>query len=363
MYPLRTAENYQNVLNRLSTPIKMSRVVCILFMTFAHNFIILKLKASQNPFIAKFCTALVDVMARSSVPLLTVISGFLIIHYLVKYDWQQIARKRFKSLILPMISWNLLCATVAIAIGMTVPNHPNTILALTDHSFVIPLTFLRDLFVLSALSPLLYFALKHVPLLTLAVIAGFCSFFDLHPILLREQMLIFFAAGMYAGMYQISLGRVTLPLVTILFVILAVVELNLFFDFSNFSLFKTEIYENLIKRPICALFVILLMLHLVRSHKQTTQSLLKIEPFIFIVFLAHPLLTHFLSAALGKFGLTSSEPLALFSGLMLPLLVLVSCFVLNECFKMAPRSIQLLFTGKHSEPQRLSDLRSLFAKG
>src|SRR3546814_1653028 len=51
---------------------------------------------------------LIELFGRSSVPLLSIISGWLVMASVSKRDYAQFAGGKAKSLLLPMVAWNLI---------------------------------------------------------------------------------------------------------------------------------------------------------------------------------------------------------------------------------------------------------------
>src|SRR3546814_7304126 len=51
---------------------------------------------------------LIELFGRSSVPLLSIISGWLVMSSVSKRDYAQFAGGKAKSLLLPMVAWNLI---------------------------------------------------------------------------------------------------------------------------------------------------------------------------------------------------------------------------------------------------------------
>lgn len=126
-------------------------------------------------------------LARVSVPTLTCISGYLIFHMRLDQAFTTLMRKRAKALLLPMVVWNLPLVVFLYVIqaweltpyqfnhsGQMYPFDPmqwiNGVFAVNQFPIVGPMHFLRDLFVVSLLAPLMGWMVRRAPLSGLLVV-------------------------------------------------------------------------------------------------------------------------------------------------------------------------------------------------
>lgn len=182
---------------------------------------------SAHP-VATFVNAFVLFFFLSAVPLLSAISGWLFFkdfrHAPLFYMAR--VRARAKSVLLPMVLWNLmvLAAFVAASVftsdprilgiiaydvaNLTVTDVANALFGITRHPVNFQFWFLRDLFLTILVSPLLGLALRHAPVVG-AVLLGMVWFFgfDLW-IFFRTDVLFFFYMG---GLLQVRRTDVTRP--------------------------------------------------------------------------------------------------------------------------------------------------------
>ena len=148
-------------------------------------------------------------MGLSSVSLLSVVSGYFIVSSLLKAGAQPLIISKLKTLVVPLVAWNVLMFVLLVAYGLmrgkwqdmpeaTPLGIANAFLALTEWPLNVPLWFLRDLFVCCLFSPLLYSGLKRSPAITLAALLAFTIFGgeNLY-ILQRPQLILFFGIGMW----------------------------------------------------------------------------------------------------------------------------------------------------------------------
>lgn len=148
-------------------------------------------------------------LLRNALPLLTMMSGFLLFH-LGYSSYRELVQRKFRSLIVPLVVWN---APVAAAIyvvqrfslidlQLSETLHPatldawvNALFALSAESANFPLYFLRDLFALTLLAPLFRVCYRYAPLAGLAG-ASLVALNGLDgPFLFRSDLLIFFYLG------------------------------------------------------------------------------------------------------------------------------------------------------------------------
>jgi len=169
-------------------------------------------KADTNIF--PFITAFVShALFKTTVPMLTCISGFLLFHSSLDQNFPKLLAKKTKSLLLPFLLSNVPLAAFVYygqANGLFAdfrahlyPPEATTVLdavlSMTTSPVNHPLYFLRDLFILSLLSPLLGLMIRKTPwigLLALCVVV----ILDLDgPIILRDTMIVnFYMGGMAA---------------------------------------------------------------------------------------------------------------------------------------------------------------------
>lgn len=166
-------------------------------------------------------------MFRCSVPVLTVVSGYLLFRADLDLRYGQLVRKKVRTLLVPFLAFNLPLVALAALLQakgsleisyQLVPFELGTALdatlGLTASPLNYPLNFLRDLFVLALIAPLLGWLLRRAPgtglVLMLAVTLG-----DLDgPLVLRTEMLVSFYLGGLAAVYRWNLqalDRLALP--------------------------------------------------------------------------------------------------------------------------------------------------------
>ena len=172
----------------------------------------------DDPSFASYIGSLVHSLTRLGIPMLTCISGFLLFYSALDRDYTRLLRKRFVSLVVPLLVWN-----IPVVLGLYLvqsqglveyqfsarktmyPFDPmtwiNGVLSITDYPVNYPMHFLRDLFVLCVLAPLIGKLLRNLPFMGLIVLLVI-FLPDLDGQLIRNNAMIisFYVGGMAATM-------------------------------------------------------------------------------------------------------------------------------------------------------------------
>lgn len=170
-----------------------------------------------------------DAMTRCIVPLFFMFSSFLLAKKADPYP--VLLKKRCKSLLVPFVLWTCLYlfyyGGLKIVLSLVMPqllNHPqNTMLGWTLADWVhqtlgyeIPawancnpgmafqLWFVRDLLVLTALSPVLTFLIRKMPIMSFFLVSVALIFLP-QVYFVKTNALFFYVMGLYWGMYDVPL--------------------------------------------------------------------------------------------------------------------------------------------------------------
>jgi succinoglycan biosynthesis protein ExoH len=238
------------------------------------------------PFIKAFFSG---ALFRATVPVLTCISGFLLFRAGLDEHVQKLVAKKMRNLLLPLVVWNVplvMMLYVAQAngylLGLSAQVYPFEPLAILDKSFGLitgpvnyPLGFLRDLFVLTLLSPVIGLLLRNIPWVGLvAILTGFLLNLD-GPLLLRDTMPVNFYIGGMAAVLAWDLTRLDRYAPAFSSLLLAVCVVMVVFEIEDRRLFS--LLSPVVIWPISALFV----------GTWLGERCQRLAPASFFIFLAH----------------------------------------------------------------------------
>ena len=233
----RTAEPANEADRRLSTAIAIARLIGILGIVYVHAWTgrtAEELAAVAFSGQAILRTVLGEVFGRSAVPLLGMISGWLVVSTATRRAYGPFLLGKARTILLPMLLWNAIAillvgaaatfgdlkAPTPSSIGWTL----NELVPLVHANDIdVQMPFLRDLFVCMLLAPLLVRA-PNAWLALVAVIVVMWSMSGVHvALLLRPQILLFFTAGIAARRLGVAekvaqwpIGRCALPFVVLI---------------------------------------------------------------------------------------------------------------------------------------------------
>jgi succinoglycan biosynthesis protein ExoH len=227
---------------QLSQIISFSRITLIVGLVFLHyekfpNSRITPFRGMDTEVfqVATFVNSFVLFFFFAVVPLLSMISGWLFFSFTnnVANELKSRMVRRFKSLYLPLVLWNLLYVIVLWSIFQLNSGNPilhevnidlasaapldyfNAVFAVTHHPVGFQFWFVRDLFVTVLVSPLLFIMLTRIPLIGATVLGlGWLVGFDFW-IFFRSDVVFFFYLGGLLRLYNAPLeisGKMTLCL-------------------------------------------------------------------------------------------------------------------------------------------------------
>lgn len=209
---IRAGSNARTSDTRLSTAIAIARLIGIMGIVYVHAWTgrtAEELAAVAFSWQAVLRTVLGEVFGRSAVPLLGMISGWLVVSTATRQPYGAFLRGKARTILLPMVLWNaiaLVLVGAAATFGDLKAPTPSSI-GWTLNELVpmvhaddinVQMPFLRDLFVCMMIAPVLVRA-SSAWLAVVALIAVVWSVSGVHvPLLLRPQILLFFTAGIAA---------------------------------------------------------------------------------------------------------------------------------------------------------------------
>ncbi len=348
----------------LSERVRIARFLCIFLMMFVH----VQPGIAGNVYDrdAGFFDIVYFVLSRllglSSVSLLSIVSGYFVVASLSKSGVARLALSKARTLVVPLLSWNLLMLALLAIYGavsgkwhdmpeISVTGMADALLALTKWPVDVPLWFLRDLFVCCLLSPLLCIGLRRLPVVTILLLVAYTVFGEDLLILQRPQLLLFFGLGMWlriAGTDAQAIDRMAWALTAGL-VVMAAVFLTIRVErilLSEMDQTLRLVLDTLLRITMAGGFWVLTA---VTRHSALATVCIRLEPYAFFLFCSHAILFNFGGIVLRRFfGNYGSDlfPITFFS---LPL-VAVACAVVGLHAIAGSRTLLFLFNAGHGVP-------------
>ncbi|WP_448907880.1 acyltransferase family protein [Hoylesella shahii] len=310
------------------------------------------------------------VIARAAVPAFFILSGYLFFFGKTSFSretWLTALKKRFWTLFVPFVLWNIIAACFArianTSINLDVVSiflNNGNLSGWTDifgkqHNFYfplnVPLWYIRDLIILSIISPLIFCSIKYVPKVFgvfLCFLAVTAYNFDLVGI--NYNSLIFFGIGAYFGIYQINIlsfgQRYKLPF------LISTIVLGVFFVY--FRSLRSSLYwinnPFFISFPFIISFFFSLLVLIATSLE---QGRIRLHPLlvksVFFVFALHNM-PYFMAFSLPwlKF-LPSSTLVFVGTYLLTPIIKISLCLLLYIILDKLSPKINGLLSGNRSK--------------
>ncbi len=287
-------------------------------------------------------------LTRFMLPVLTTISGYLFFSYSSNLPYSRVLKKKMDALLLPFFYWNIPIVLVMFILQYTDLNpslfvykfYPfdtktwlNGIFSLTRPPVNYPLNFLRDLYLLFALTPVWSFFLKRLPLTGLALLIAVFRFdFDGHFFLTNTMPVLFYTGGLLAirkwdlkaldSYWPVSLILMVTACFTVIF-------------FKMEDMFWLKLAAPVLVWPILSLL----------QNTPAGTFILKHTRHGFCIFLTHALFLFVLDGLYWRF-LCNVLPIELYwlSG---PLIIIVSCELFDRLVRRCfPEIAPHLFGGR-----------------
>ncbi len=359
----KTAEPAREADSRLSTAIAIARLIGIMGIVYVHAWTgrtAEELAAVAFSWQAVLRTVLGEVFGRSAVPLLGMISGWLVVSTATRQGYAAFVLGKARTILLPMVLWNAIAivlvgaaatfgdlkAPTPTSIGWTL----NELVPLVQANDVnVQMPFLRDLFVCMMIAPLLVRA-SSIWLALVALVVVVWSLSSVHvPLLLRPQILLFFTAGIAVRRLGVAEKVAGWPVVlcALPFVVLIAPRLwaallgNVFFDAHPHVMAAFDILFRL------ASAVLFWRLAWALAGSGVAERLRRIERYGFLAFCDHLVLLWLFGPVIGL--ATGALGAALYPAYLLvqPLLVLGTTVVLGRgLMAVSPAMARVLSGGR-----------------
>ena len=349
--------------DRLARTIGIARVLCIFGIVYVHAWTGRtgeELVAMTDTPQAMVRWALIDLLGRSAVPLLSIISGWLVAGSLARRGWADFVAGKARTILGPMVAWNalsILLVSGASYAGLIEAPKPRTVWWVIDELFClvtpndinVQTAFLRDLFVCMLAVPLLV----RLPRWALWAVAAVALAWSISGIvvplvLLRPSILLFFVLGLLARRHDgaVRFAALPLPLVGGAYFTLAAFQFwmqvtGIDRGYDNPALLTLA---DIAMRFVTALFFWAIAWRLARG--RLARPLLRIEPYMFLMFCAHLIMIWLGGPTIGRFTGTLGSPLYLPFLLLQPLLVLGATILLGQVLRRTVPAAAAWLSGK-----------------
>ncbi|MGF7154158.1 acyltransferase family protein [Novosphingobium gossypii] len=354
-------ESLNEMQSRRSDAIRVARVLCIAGIVYVHAWTGLAghdLELARGTPQETFRWILMEGFGRSAVPLLGLISGWLVAGSSRTREFGPHVARKARTILLPMVLWNalaiLLVSGAAWLFGLAAPL-PQSVRWVMEELFIVThppdinvqMPFLRDLFLCMVLAPLLV-RLPSSVLAAIALTAGACHVLGLGPpVILRASILMFFTIGIVARRGHWAERTAQWPAVAALLPFAVMMPLHLYVSLGDARPFDdaSTAAVDLVARVAASLAVWWLAWRLVKT--RAMPLLRRIEPYMFFYFCAHLILIWLFGPMLGKLSGKLGSPLYPIYLVVQPFLILGAVVVLAQALlKVAPGLAVVLSGGR-----------------
>lgn len=346
-------------MERRSDAIAIARVICILGVVYVHAWTGLNghdLEAARGTPQESLRWALMEIFGRSAVPLLGLISGWLVAGSGRTHDWLRHVGRKARTILLPMVLWNglaiLLVSGAAWIAKLPAPT-PQSMDWMFEELFIVSrnpdinvqMPFLRDLFLCMMAAPLLV----RLPGRALALVAAAAALCQLlgwgPPVLMRASILFFFVMGIIARREGLAdrVAALRWPVAALPFALLMSVQLYFSLHPGTGQPGIGLAVLDLAVRIAAAVCFWRLAWSLADSVAR--GMLLRIEPFAFFLFCSHLILIWLCGPLLGALFGKLGSPFYPAYLLVQPLLVLIAVVLLGSMLSRAAPGLAKLLSG------------------
>ena len=324
-----------------SQRIGVARVLCIVLMTFVHvqPGIAGNVYAQPVDGFAFVYFTLTRLVGLSSVSLLGIVSGYLMAASLGKMQFAAVAGK-VRSLLVPLVAWNAIMFGLILVYGMLSGNWEklpdaspmgvaNAFFALNEWPLVVPLWFLRDLFVCCLLSPFVVVALTRAPVVTFALLFGYVLFGEGTWLLQRPQLLLFFSIGLWLRLTRQEGERLDRAALALAAGVLPVTAIFLYFRAEGILLGDLNPQLLAILDTVLRLTMAAAVWQAARviAGSSVLSRIRGYEPYVFLLFCSHAILFDFGGIILRRLFGNYGDLLFPLSFFLQPLLAIVAAWL------------------------------------
>lgn len=300
----------------VSAAIGTARLICILGIVYVHGWTGFSgpaLAAHDETAQGSLRWALIELFGRSAVPLLSLISGWLVVRSARQRFYGAFVAGKLRTIVAPMMVWNLIALVLvggAAWLGWVAGPRPATFAAVLNEVFSltapaeidVQMAFLRDLFLCMLLAPLLV----RMPTVAMIALIALAAIWDVggwtSVILLRPAILLFFVGGMLAARYRVAERVGEMPLVAAVapFLLILPFKLGLSIAGGTWAVGEAHMVAlvDLALRVAAAILVWRVSILIAMKSGGTWARAL--EPYVFLLFCSHVLFMWLIGPAIGR---------------------------------------------------------------
>jgi fucose 4-O-acetylase-like acetyltransferase len=355
----------------VSQAIGLARLICILGIVYVHAWTGLggdEMAAQMGSAQDILRWTVVELFGRGAVPLLSMVSGWLVAGSLAKRGAKPFLGSKARTVLVPMVLWNAIAMVLVVGvatIGWVRAPLLGDAAWIADNLFSlaragdinVQTAFLRDLFVCMLAAPLLVrLSTRWLLLVGAAAALWWVSLYQV-PLLLRPSILLFFVGGILVRRHRLAERAALLPPWQAALPFLLVVPFKIWLSIENGGMADFHLHAtaavDLLTRAAAALLVWRSAIAL--AGRPVAGRLLGLERYAFFLFCCHLLFMWLVAPEIGALTGTMGSPLWPAFFLLQPLLALGFAILLAKAIEaLAPKAAELLSGGRLGRDQATS---------
>lgn len=355
----------------VSQAISLSRLICILGIVYVHGWTglggdMMAAQAGSPQDVLRW--TFVELFGRSAVPLLSIISGWLVARSLTGRAPHQLLGGKIRTILVPMLLWNALAMLLVVGAGTLgliqapLPGHlgwfADNLLNLTRPGDInVQTGFLRDLFLCMLAAPLLV-RMRDTGLFLIGLVALVWAIvgWPLY-LLLRPSILLFFITGIFARRLDLAerYGTIAFWRACLPFALVAPVKVWMSVTGEGGAAFSPETIAAVDLAMRAAAAVLVWRSAMALARQPIAASLLGFERYAFFLFCSHLLFMWLIAPSIGALSGPMGSPAWPIFFLTQPLLALGFAMLLaNGIQFLSPHTAALLSGGRLGRDQSTS---------
>lgn len=297
-----------------------------------------------------------ELFGRASVPLLSVISGYLMTRLDAGLPIADRLAKKARTLLVPLLCWNMVAVAIGAVLDRALPawsplQWADELVALTSEPAIHPLYFLRDMFLCALLYPVLRALLDRAPGLTLTAVLLLSMTGFTRPLFIGSGPLLFFSAGVAIALGKLAAkpsptGRWLIAVAALLAPAFTTAVTSRMLIAGTDRWLEAGFTMGLFAERLFGAWAVW-MLAGWTLRRRWAPTVLAIEPMIFLIFCSHVLWLGLAWHLLSKAGIGYGHPLYPIFFLTAPLQALAAGAALHALLaRFAPGALPVLCGGR-----------------